>query len=405
LSAFASSRKRSSWTDGKPLTYLEDENGNNDLPPGTSVRERSPSVDSIFRRPSNNEPSGFSSNANTAAMNVSNAQRRSIHAVMNSTEGATVTVDRRSSNAAMMMNSSTLNNTSSNCKGYNETVRRTSWADKFKNTFGQDTNSNNRAADENTKQGRRRSSTNGKRKSKRGSGRGSWRDMFGKGVEKPRPAPLIDDPDPDEDDGGEYFLAKRGKRNSNTTSSEKSNDDNVNVNVMHVGYDETMVQRMQQVNMIQHDPAVVEPIKMTESAHSSTNYYKQSKGFKDWDSVAVESDARRHLGASNMLDSSRFDVKNSDIRSNSHKQKRGIRQFFSKKSKQESIDDLPHSERTKSKGSKVSFLSKLSRNKESSQAQAANLNWNSPAVEFPVRKHISRSTSYEDNDGAYRVVM
>jgi len=253
-------------------------------------------------------------------MNVSNAQRRSIHAVMNSTEGATVTVDRRSSNAAMMMNSSTLNNTSSNCKGYNETVRRTSWADKFKNTFGQDTNSNNRAADENTKQGRRRSSTNGKRKSKRGS-------------------------------------------------------------------------------------AVVEPIKMTESAHSSTNYYKQSKGFKDWDSVAVESDARRHLGASNMLDSSRFDVKNSDIRSNSHKQKRGIRQFFSKKSKQESIDDLPHSERTKSKGSKVSFLSKLSRNKESSQAQAANLNWNSPAVEFPVRKHISRSTSYEDTDGAYRVVM
>ena len=41
---------------------------------------------------------------------------------------------------------------------------------------------------------------------------------------------------------------------------------------------------------------------MTESAHSSTNYYKQSKGFKDWDSVAVESGARRHLGASNMLD-------------------------------------------------------------------------------------------------------
>ena len=385
-SAFAFGNRRS-WTNGKPLNYLDDDEAEENAmiikPQIAANRERLPSVDSIFRRPSNAEPSGL--NRGNSPNNTQSAQRRSINAAMIAAEGIT-TVDRRPSAAKMNKN---ISGSASN----NDTAqKRTSWAEKLKNTFQRE-NNNSSTSDEN-KQGRRRSSAKATA-GKRGSGRGSWRNMFG-GGEKPRPAPLIDDPDPDEDDGGEYFLAKRGKRNSNSGSL-----NNESGNVMRLDYDGEMVQRMQEMNMMQ-DP-MSEPRNISsDSTHSfqkhrnifsNSNHSssKQNLGYSEWD---MTDDAKRNLG---------FRQQRRNDNGNANSNKLGLKKFFSRNSKP--TEQAPNSQvSNKSKGKPKFRLPKINVRRSQSVPKQRPPSKNSQS-DFPVRKNISKSLSYEDNDGGYHVVM
>jgi len=224
-------RKRQSWSafpsrknssiNNDPHHNQNHSNGDDyddDMAMFAATRQRSPSVDSIFRRPSTEL--GANVNVNP---NPNNAGRRS----------SSDNLAQQQQQQAAAGQSNTNNNSNGG------TVRRSSWTDKLKSTFGggggdkpskhnrpapliddpnptfeeDEPNSSNNALPR-----RRRSSANQRR---------SWRDLFGGNNTNAqndkndaaavqnnqkvtvRPPPLIDDPDPDADDDEEYYRRPR----------------------------------------------------------------------------------------------------------------------------------------------------------------------------------------------------
>ena len=227
-------RKRQSWSafpSRKNSSIINDHHQNNngggggddyddDMAMFAATRQRSPSVDSIFRRPSTELGANVKNvNPNVNPNHSNNAGRRS-------------SSDNLAQQQQPIAGQSNTNNSSNN--NNNGTVRRSSWTDKLKNTFGgggdNKPSKHNRPAplindsnptfeeddvppnNANALPRRRRSSSNQRR---------SWRDLFGGNNDKNdttafqnskvtvRPRPLIDDPDPDADNDEEYYRRPR----------------------------------------------------------------------------------------------------------------------------------------------------------------------------------------------------
>jgi len=206
---------------GKPLSYLEDdlmlEDGQSPQRRMSYMRERSPSVDSIFRRPSVEVGTGVSNPVNGNGASI--GARHGSTMVKEGTGTINVSgggggAGRRGSNNRYQLQAQQQQPSSSS-----SSQKRASWTDKLK--MGRRRSSaklQNNAKSNNNHTATNNNDNSNNKSQRRVSGRGSWRDVFGNKdkhestKERNRPAPLIDDPDPDEDDGGEYFLQKRGKR-------------------------------------------------------------------------------------------------------------------------------------------------------------------------------------------------